>query len=254
MELCSRNFLETTTQLTVNSNTFTAEYLMSRDERFQYVSDAYDNDSLTASITVRFDQTQTIDRISLLGINVKKMNIYYGGVTANAFALTGPTTTSQFTQNSATSLWLPCTPVAVTSVTFDLYSTQTPNSEKAIGYLLLTDNQYTLPRIPSASDYTPTLKNKEMRHELSTGGVRSHSIQQKWNLKFKYKYLSEDDRDYLKTIYDTHEAMIFVPWQTTTGWDGVLFEANWTGPFDFYKFSDNAVASGYTGNILLEET
>lgn len=254
MELCSRNFLETATQLVVNSNTFTAEYLMSREERFQYVSDGYDNDSLTSSITVRFDQTTTIDRIALLGINVKKMNIYYGGVTANSFTLTGPTTTSQFTQNSAGSLWLPCTPVAVTSVTFDCYSTQTPNVEKALGFMLLSAHQFTLPRIPSAGDYTPTIKNKELRHELSTGGVRSHSIDQKWNLKFKYKYLDEDDRDSLKEIYDTHEAMFFAPWATTTGWDGVVFEANWTGPFDFYKFSDNAVASGYTGSILLEET
>lgn len=253
MELCSRNFLETTTQLTVNSNTFTGEYLMSRDERFQYVSDGYNDDSLTATLVVSFDQTTTIDRISLLGFNGKKFNLFYNGATANAFALTGPTTTSQFTQNSASSLWLPCTPVAVTSVSLHIYSTQVANSEKAIGYLMLSESQFTLPRIPSAGDYTPLLKNKELRHELSSGGVRTHSIDTKWNEKFKFKYLSEDDRDTLKEIYDTHESMMFVRWPTTTGWDGILYEANWTGPFDFYKFSDNAEASGFTGNIVLEE-
>jgi hypothetical protein len=254
MEFLKRNFYDTTTQIVVGSNTFTAAYLLTRDTRFQYSTDGFNNDATTASITIQFDQTETVDRIVVLGTNVKKFNIYYGGVTANAFAMTGPTTTSQWTQNSASSLYLPCTPVACTSVTFDLYSTQVANSEKAIGYILLSEQELEFPRLPSAKEFKITIKPKELRHELSDGGVRTHNISHKYSIKMKFKYLEEDFRDDLRAIYDQHEDKVFVTKPTTTSWDGVLFETNWTGPFDLYEYSDNAPQAGFSGSITLEET
>jgi hypothetical protein len=39
-----------------------------------------------------------------------------------------------------------------------------------------------------------------------------------------------------------------------TGWaDEFVFECVWPGKFDFYKFSDNATDSGFSGQILLQE-
>ena len=255
MEFCSANFYDTTTQIAVNSNTLTAGYVLSRDIRRQYTSQGFNNDLTTSTMTISFDETTTIDRIVMLGHNIKGMNIYYGGVTANAFVLTGPTTTSQFTGNTETSLYMPITtPIAVTSVTFDFKSTMVANSEKAIGYILLTAKEYTFPRVPAAGDYKPVLKPKELKHELSTGGIRTHVVDQKWNVKLKYKYFSSTDRDSLKTIYDDHETKAFIPFNTTSGWDGIVFESNWTGPFEFYAYSDNASSSGFSGSITLEET
>ncbi len=255
MELCSRNFYDTSTQIVVGSNTLTSSYILSRDVRRQYVTEAYNSDLLTASITIQFDTTQAVDRIVMMGHNVKAMNIFYNGVTANAFALTGPTTTSQFTGNTAEDLYLPVTAVTyVTSVTFDLKSTMVANSEKAVGYILISAREYTFPRIPAAGDYKPNVKPKENKHEMSDGGSRTHTIAQKWNTKIKYKHLPESDRDALKDVYDEHEPKVFIPFNTTTGWDGILFECNMTGPFDFYTFSENALTSGFTGTIVLEET
>ncbi len=254
MELLSSNFYDTTTQIAVGSNTSTAQFLMSRDVRRQYVSEGFNSDLTTTTIKISFDETTTVDRIAMLGHNVKGMNIFYNGVTANAFALTGPTTTSQFASNSVTSLYLPCTPVACTSVTFDLKTTMVANSEKAVGFILLSEHEYSFPRIPAAGDFKPTLNPKELRHELSDGGVRTHVIAQKWKHKMKYKYLSATERDAMRVIYDQHEPKIFIPFETTTAWDGILYEANWTGIFDGYTYSDNAVASGFTININLEET
>lgn len=254
MEFSSRSYIETTTQYSVNNSTITVSNLLDPDVRKQFISDQFNNDLTTVTMTISFDETTTIDRIALMEFNAKKFNIYYNGATANAFTLTNPTTTSQFTNNSATNLYLACTAVAVTSVTFDFYSTQVADSEKAVGYIYIGKNQLTFDRIPSAKNYTPVRDPKEYIHELSDGGTRRHVVQTKWSTKLKFNYLSETFRNSLEDIYNLNEAVVFIPFGTGTAWDGVLFEANWVGNFDFYKYSDDAASSGYSGSIDLRET
>jgi len=255
MEFLSANSFDTTTAITVNSGTITVESLLDPNIRRPYVSDGFADDSTTTTITISFEQTTTVDRLAILGHNVKALDIFYNGATANTFALSGPTTVSQFVSNSATSLYLMVsTPVDCTSVTFDLKSTIVANSEKSVGYLYIGVNQFTFPRIPNASGYTPTWKAKELVHELSDGGTRRHLIRNKWEVRIKLKYIEESFRDSLKDIYDLNEPLTFVPFGTGTAWDGILFEANWIGAFDFYKYSDDAEAAGFTGNIQLKET
>lgn len=258
MEFIESNFFATSTAIEVNSGTITAEYLLLPDLVRQYISDGYANDSLTTSITIRFDQTVTINRIAILEHNAKKMNIYYNGLTASTFSITGSgashTSTSMWTTNSLTSMYMKTANVACTSVTFDIYSTQVANTEKAVGHIVLSALELDFPRIPAAGDYTPIKKSKELSHDLSTGGLRTHFVAQKLDVKIKFKYIEESFRDDLEEIYNQHEPKIFVPFPTSTSWDGILFEANWYGPFEFYKYSDNAQVSGFSGQITLRET
>lgn len=254
MEFLSKTLINTTTQIVVNSNTLTAEYLMDPNVRRQYVSELFNNDLTTTTITINFDSTQTVDRIALMEHNIKAMNIFYNGATANAFALTNPTTTSQFTNNSATNLYLACTPVNCTSVTFDLKSTIIADSEKAVGFLYVGANELTFPRIPNSSSYTPIRDPKEFNHELSDGGFRRHVVETKWQVKLKLQYITESFRNDLLDVYDDNEPKVFVPFGTGTSWDGILFECNWLGNFDAYKYSDDAVDAGYSVSIDLKET
>lgn len=254
MEFLTQTYLETTTQLVVNSSTITAANILNPDVRYQYVSDAFNNDSLCSSITINFDATQSVDRIAIMETNAKKINVYYNGVTANAFTLTNPTTTSQWTANSATNLYLAASAVNCTSVTFDIYSTQVANAEKAVGYIYVGANELTFPRIPNAAGYTPVRDPKDVVHELSDGGTRRQMIQTKWSTKIKFQYIEESFRDDLKEIYDTLSPKVFVPFGTGTAWDGILFEANWVGNFDGFKYSDDAANSGFTVTIDLKET
>lgn len=254
MEFLSQTLLQTTTQLFVSTNTVTSENIMNPDVRRQYISSGSNNDLTTTTITITFDSTQTVDRIALMEHNIKGFNIFYGGVTANAFTMTSPTTTSQFTSNSATNLYLACTPVEVTSVTFDLKTTMVANSEKAVGYLYLGENELTFDRIPSSGNYTPVIDPKELIHNLSDGGTRRQTVQTKWSVKVKLKYISETFKDSLYSIYNQFAPKVFVPFGTGTAWDGILFEANWMGNFDFYKYADDATNAGFTGSIDLKET
>lgn len=254
MEFLSKTYLETTTQINVSTSTITAEYLMDPDTRKQFVSSGDASDLTITSVTISFDSTQSVDRIAMIETNVKGFNIFYNGVTANAFTLTNPTTASQFTSNSASSLYLACTPVNCTSVTFDLKTTQTANTEKAVGFIYVGANELTFPRIPNASNYTPIIDPKDITHVLSDGGSRRHVVQDKWSVKLKFNNITESFRNSLRAVYDDYEAKVFVPFGTGTSWDGILFESNWVGNFDFYKYSADATESGFSGSIDLKET
>jgi len=154
MEFLKNNYFETSTALVVDSNTLTADNLLIRDPSFQYVTNGLDDDATTSSLTINFDSTLSVSRIALQQINVKAFDIFYNGATASTFTLDSAahTTTSQFSNNSYSSMMLKTSAVNCTSVTFDFKSTITANAEKAIGYIYLGDTKLIFPRIPTSKN------------------------------------------------------------------------------------------------------
>ena len=148
MEFLEKNFLQTTAALTLDSNTATAENLFDRDTTFQYFTSGFANDATTASIVLSLTASDNVSRIALLNHNLQSFTIFYDGVTANTFSLTstGATTSSDFSTNSETSIFLRCATQAVSSVTIDMKQTIVADSEKAIGYLYVGDTKLVLPR------------------------------------------------------------------------------------------------------------
>src|SRR3990167_2143 len=156
MELIRKNLFDTTTQAAVNSNTGTVANLLLRDLRFQYASDGFNNDATTATLRINFDETLTISRIALMGMNLRGFTVFYNGVTANTFVLTatGATTVSDFSSNSESSMFLHATPQACTSVSIDMRTTQIANQNKAMGYLVLSNVLSDFDtRVPPAQSY-----------------------------------------------------------------------------------------------------
>jgi len=259
MDFLSANLVNTTTQLTVGSGTLTSNFLFASDPQRQYVTEGFNNDATTASITISFDATTSVSRIAMLQTNVKAFDIYYNGVTANAFDITttGSTITSAFSNNSETSMYIRTAAVDCTSVTFDLKSTQSANAEKAIGWLAISNvllNFEVEGRLPSAKDYKPLVSPKQVKHMLSDGGARVQTLAEKKSASIKFKNIDKTFRDKIKTVYDLHGNFIFDSFGTMTGWtDEFIFECVWPGKFNFFKFSDNAVSAGFTGQIKLDE-
>lgn len=255
MELLSANFINTTTQIAVSSNSATSNYLFNPDLQLQYQTDGFADDLTQTTIRINFDSTLTIDRIALLEHNLRSFQIYYNGATANLLTISGPTTTTNFTTNSQTSHYLTLpTPLACTSLSFDVKKTIVANAEKAIGFLMISAQELDFTRIPNAAGYTPSLEPKQIVHQMSDGGTRVHSVRDKWKIKLKLAHVDSTMRDDLRTVYNSHENFMFAPWGTHTGWDGILFECVWVGPFSFYKYSDNAATAGFTGDIEFRET
>lgn len=257
MELIKANFANTTTQFVVNDNTASVANIMIRDQRYQFYSANFANDSTTVSMRINFSQTMTVDRIALVGHNLKSFTMYYNGNTASTFALDqyADTTVSDYSSNSNTSQYFSVTPVYCTSVSIDMKSTITPNQNKYIGYLVVSEKMTDFGgRVPSAQSYIPQSVSKNIRHQLSDGGIRVHTIDEKWVTQVSFDYLTESIRNELKNVYDNHEEMVFVPFGTASGWDGFSYPCIWDGPFNFYRYSDNASTAGYSGSLTLIET
>lgn len=254
MEFWNKNQLQTSTQIAVNSGTLTGYFMMVRDPRRQWLSDNFNNDSLASTVTISFDTAITLDRIAIDGINWKKFNIYYNGLTSNALTLTGPTTTSQWTTNSEGAMALACTQVTgVTSLTFDIYSTQVANAEKALGWLCVSSRLLDFEKIPDAGSYDPIINVEQKEHKLSDGGVRIHTIERKFAASIKLKWITASFKDELFEVWRDADDFVFAPFPTAASWDTVAYEMVWPGRFDFFEHADNNTESGFKGTITLKE-
>ncbi len=257
MEFWEKNQLQTSTQLAVNSSSLLAYFMYIRDPRRQWISSAFNNDSLCSTITISFGSPITLNRVALDNINWKRFNIYYNGVTANALSLTttSATTTSQFISNSETSMAILCSTITgVNSVTFDVWSTQVANSEKAIGWLCLSSKILDFDKIPDASSYDPNLNVEQKEHRMSDGGTRIHTIERKFSASIKLKYISKAFKNQLYEVWRDADSFTFAPFPTTTAWDAVCYEVVWPGKFEFMEFADNNTDAGFKGSITLKET
>jgi len=256
MEFWNKNQLMTSTQIAVTSGTLLNYFIQIRDPRRQWVSDGENNDANTATITISFDPAITIDRIALDNMNWKKFNVYYNGATANAFTMTttAATTTSQWTTNSETSMVIVCSTVTgVSSLTFDIYSTQVADKEKALGWLCVSSKLLNFEKIPDAASYDPVLNVEQREHKLSDGGTRIHTIERKFQATLKLKYIAESFKDDLYSVWRDSDQFVFCTFPTSSSWDTVAYEVVWPGKFDFLEYSDNNAEAGYKGTIVLKE-
>ncbi len=216
---------------------------------------SFDNDLTTTSIVINFDSTTTVSRIGLLGINWKEFDVFYNGSTASTISLSNADTTAcNYSSNSDTSKYFKFSAINATSLSFEIKSTIVANSEKLLSFLHVSDIYFEFGRVPSSNSYKPVLTPKQIVHTMGDGGTKVHNIARKQATDVGFKYLTFDQKNELKTIFDLQGLFSFAPFGTASGWDGILYEANWIGAFDFEKYSDNASVAGFTGNIKLRET
>ncbi len=254
MELWKANYYNTTTVLSITSGTLTASYCRKRDETLQYISSGFNNDATTVSMVFTFDDTMNVSCIGLLETNFKNFRIFYNGSTSNTFALTSAeTSSSAWTGNTDVDKFLYCTTAAVSSITIEATETMVANSEKAIGYVFISDVLVDFERVPSSKDYKPTKAVTDIVHKLSTGQTKVNFINEHWKVDISFKYITTAFRNSLYEAFILKDEMGFVPFGTSTGWDGILFPCVWPGDFDFYKYSTDAVNSGFSGTIKLAE-
>jgi hypothetical protein len=256
MEFWYKNFLQTTTSIVVDNNTAGSVYMMSTDTKQQWVTTGLGDDNTTTTIRINFDSTQTVSRIGLMNINWREFYAYYNGATASVLALTttSATTTVNYTSNSATSLCFQTTPTACTSVSFAVKKTIVANSEKALGWVCVSNQMTDFDgRVPSAKDYKITLDPLTNEHKMSDGGTRIHYVRDVYTADIKLEHISSTLQSSLKTAFDLHDEFVFAPFPTTTSWDTVLIPCVWIGNFEFLNYSENATVSGYSGAIKLRQ-
>lgn len=256
MEFLSPNYVNTSTMLAVDSNTAGSSFLFDRRPQRKYFSAGFNDDLTTTSIRVSFPNTVTIDHIILQNINWKKFTIWTGA-TATTFALTttAGTIASAWTANAGTNLYLVlASTTAMTSMSIDVYSTQTANEEKAVGQLYVGSRLYQFAKNPDIGGFDPVVHPKHIEHEMSDGGTIVYRIREKMYYTLSVKY--DTDFSTLKTnVYDLNSEIYFTPFPTCTSWNGDAYEVQWVGGFFAGKKpSQNYVQTGYDLKIKLEET
>lgn len=254
-EFLYTNFLNTTTMLTIDSNTGSAAFLFDLRPKRKYQSVQFDDDTTTTSIHIAFEETQTVDRIVLQNMNWKNFRVYYNGATANTITLTTTcgTTTSEWDSNSSTNAYLYFDPIHMTSVTFDITETIVANSEKSIGQIYVGGKILRVARNPDVNGFKMSVKSKEISHEMSDGGTVLFKIRNKRRAQLKWRYYDSADIDELETVYDMNTAYEFAPFPTGTGWDGNFGRYAWVGGFNFLEPSNNYLPTGKDGSIDLRE-
>lgn len=254
MEFLQANFINTTTMMTATSGTGTFSYLIDRNLSNKWQTSGENSDTATSQLSIVFPTSKNINRIILQDTNFKSFSIYYNSTTSNKFTLQNAlTTTSEWSQNSETSLYLMFATTSVDSIDIVGTTTMSANSEKEITELWITENYHTLTNNPSARNYDDEIDRKEYVHEMSNGGVSTYVVANNFKADIKLEFISESDRDELEDIHDVWEPIVFTPDPTGTSWNNRIYEVNWIGGFDF-RYADNYKDNGYSGSIRLRET
>lgn len=245
MEFHRANFINTTTQFKLDANqTGTVQYIFDNNKKVMFSTSGY-NSTTATTISVEFSSAKMVSHIFLMNHNLKDYIVYYNSATGNSLASS--------TTNSATSSYFAFSTTTVNSIQIQLNNTIAGSVEKQIGELIITERRYVFERNPSIEDFRYTTERKQVRHQMPDGGVVLFNIRDKYHTNLKLEYFSQTSHDTLSRIYDDALPIYFVPFPTTTGWDGKGFEVNWSGRFDF-RYSTNVKSPGYTGTINLEET
>lgn len=247
MEFLSRNLFNTTTEITVQSNTNATQYLFDRHHELKYITVGYTTNTST-QITINFGTNTVISHLLLINHNLKDFTAYYNNTTTNLF-----TPNINVSGNSQTSSYLAFNSVTVTAVTLNITGAMTVDTERAIGELVLANRQLQFARNPNIGDFKPTLFRKQVKHEMPDGGISLYNIRDKYKANIGFKFISDAFRNNLYTIFTTYQPFYFLPYPTTTSWDGISYEVVWTGEFNF-NYADNVKSNGWNGEIMLEQS
>jgi len=242
-----RNNLNTTTQVAVAAaNTLTVENLFDNDPNTKWSTAGYSTNTSTL-VTVSFTSSVVIDRVFLQNHNLKQFRIFYDGVTANTF-----TPAISETTNSATSNYYTFATITVSSISLQVDLATTADTEKEVGTFYVGQLMLSMERNPPANSYKPIIDRQQVIHRMPNGGVTQFVVANKFRTNLKWDFLTESFTSRLLNVYETATSFYFVPFGTSTSWDGKAYEVAWTNDFDF-RHSDNNKDAGYGGSVVLEE-
>ena len=208
MEILTTNYLDTTTLVSVESGTDTVDRLFNRDTYNNYYeSSGYNTNTAGVTIGVTFISTRNISRIILQGINLKDFTIYYNSNSANTFTLlNAETTTSDWTGNSDTALYLKFATISVDSVWIVATQTTSEGLEKRISQLWIDDVKFVFENNPDFKGYDPDIEIKEVSHEMSDGGTIKYAFGEAYNANIKLENQSKTMHD---NFYGIFRAFLF---------------------------------------------
>lgn len=243
MEFLKENQLNTTTMVTPPSGTDSVEELFDRntDKIWESV-----NQTGTAQVlSVEFGKNVVLSHVLLQNMNLKTYRIFYDSSTANSLA--------NVTQNSDTSRYHSFASVTVASIQVQMNAPITSSEEYKIGELVLTERRCQFELNPSSKNYKPRRPKTRIKHDMPDGGSRVFEIADKFSAKIRLEFISDTFTSGLESVFESGEPNYFLPFPTTSSWDGKGYEVNWLNDFDF-TYAENSRSQGQSGTIEIRQT
>lgn len=247
MRFLKKNELNTTTMVVTDAaNTLTINYAFDRDPDTLWQTVGYGTTTSTI-FSIQFNTNTVISNIYIQNHNLRQFRIFYNSATANTF-----TPAINVSSNSATAHYFSVNSITVTSIQIQVDRAITDDTEKKMGDVYAGNLMVQFERNPNFANYKPLSIKEKVIHRMPNGGVSVFIVDQKFKGEVSWKFVSESFTSQLQNIYDTNTSFVFVPFATSTAWDGRAYEVAWTNDFDF-KHSDNNKQSGFGGKIIMEE-
>lgn len=252
MEFLSRNYIGTTTNINPNVGTSTIGNLIDRSEDTLFLASVPTTTATT--LTVHFTIDEDINRIVLSDCNFKNFSITHSGTT---FSLTNfNTSASSWTGNSATSLYLYFSTITVATITLTVNSNTNGDLNHSVGQFWVNELIHQFERNPDFRMYTPARDRREYNNKLADGGWSQAVLDDFFDARIKFEFITDVERIALKSIFDRNNAVVFTPFPTATSWDKRIFEVLWTDDFTLnrLKLNQNDATYRYSGNMRLRES
>lgn len=250
MIILKQTYFNTTTMATTTNGTATVAYLFDRNRGTQWSSENAGSDATAATMRIVFAATTSISNIILANHNLKSFSIHPGTTTSNFSPAVSSTT------NSATSLYFSFATSTVTEIVATMNTTITAGQEKSIGELIISELLYDFAtdRLPTAGDYDAKIDRKQIIHTMSDGGIALYNIASRFSAEIKLDFVPTVTAEALRTVFNLATPFIFVPFETSTSWNGIFPECVWPGAFEFEEFTDNSKTNGFIGKVRMRQT
>ena len=249
MEFLSDNEVNTTTVFTTASAGFTGSVanLFDRNTVLAWGSTGYTTNT-SAMLSIYFGTNTIISHIFLQNHGLRQFRIFYNSLTANTF-----TPDINVSSNSATSSYFSFNSITVQSIHLQIDRSIDNDDERSVGEWFSGERRSQFDVNPAIENYKPVVFRKQVRHEMPDGGIKLYNVRDKFRADLKWEFITESFKTELATVFNAAQAVYFVPFPTTTGWDGDASEVVISGPFNF-KYSSNVRDQGWSGSLRVEET
>ncbi len=162
--------------------------------------------------------------------------------------------TTEVTDGSDGDIFLSFTKQTITSVWLHVYSATSGDIVK-LGQMIVAAEEYELPHNPDFANYTPILTGDRLGKEMADGGIVTYKKVQKFQARINLNFVPESDRDSLLAMHESIGSYVFVPYPTSSAWDGAAHEVNFVGDFNLFKPARNSRTTPfYAGEIAIKET
>ena len=245
MEFHSENRLNTTTMISVDFGSDTTRYLFDGNPELKWISTGFVLSTSATMINISFTAATVLSNILIKNHNIDEMYIYADNTTSNCLFF--------MVDNDSVNTYVSFPTITVSSIQITCARTFPTGVTRKIGDLALTEKLFTTEKDPSIKDFSYLLDREQSIHQMPDAGIAAYNLRDNFKAKIKWRFISDTMRDQFFEVFEDSIPFHVVLNPADYCWDGLGFEVDWIGNFDF-KPEINNESQGFSGTMDLRQT